>query len=533
MGSSLKINEFKKIKTATKEAKNRARGNKLADSLQSKYIFVCRSSNSCEVKDFFFGRAQKGTISFLKMQFERYFSPLPMPFWKTVKGKGRNKMETIAEEIRESDIEKTDIIKKFILNAPPGQLRDVIKSLKTLCKGSGKLLAAIVPSFCLEHHVRQFTVIPLPRNCLNASLGGGETVHADNNAAASSIVVTRGLLLSTLTQFVIQHVTAKKAEVRAALEEYFYSAAAICSTDAVSNVSLSFTRMDFILVDPRNKLYIEMDPIESTVVRVLPFLQPATTSELYQTILLAIQYFITSSVAPPPATFVHHHVSKSSRMLGRFHQEIMMEVTKYVDRHYGFVEEQQLHGVIGTSVHNANLKMKRRSASFAVEFLKGETSLLICLCAERCELGSFWAGRWKSVFQISFTHLPTKDEKTIIPQLSGEVRIYTHYHEQGNVHMETSKVVQTIPFPEFEFEDNLSVGDNLEEEQQLDWALLSRKVMRRIRAEETNVQNEVVTKCAAAGEELLKGLRRKLPITKQLFDFRRATAISLSRGGDH
>jgi len=104
---------------------------------------------------------------------------------------------------------------------------------------------------------------------------------------------------------------------------------------------------------------------------------------------------------------------------------------------------------------------------------------------------NFWSGRWRSTWKISY------EEKKF--KLSGTMKVNIHYYERGNIQLNTSK----------EYAE--SVNCNNEED-------VPKEVVKALTKVESNFQKDIDTACNNLSETF-KSLRRRLPITGNLFDF--------------
>ena len=64
-------------------------------------------------------------------------------------------------------------------------------------------------------------------------------------------------------------------------------------------------------------------------------------------------------------------------------------------------------------------------------------------------------------------------------------------------------------------------------------ASIAKKILKEIKAYETAIQGEMEQCCGSIGETALKGLRRKLPISKQEYNFRKGSSSVSSRTARH
>lgn len=124
----------------------------------------------------------------------------------------------------------------------------------------------------------------------------------------------------------------------------------------------------------------------------------------------------------------------------------------------------------------------------------GQACLTICISSLHAKLKSFWAGRFTSEFKIVFD--PTS--ASIDAQLVGKVWIHTHYFEDGNVQMTSSR------------DSNPAVKCEL--------ANLASAVVAAVKAEEDIFQNGLNDHFYQLARSF-KSLRRAMPVSRQPMDW--------------
>mmetsp|Transcript_38834 Transcript_38834/g.69496 ORF Transcript_38834/g.69496 Transcript_38834/m.69496 type:complete len:290 (-) Transcript_38834:134-1003(-) len=118
---------------------------------------------------------------------------------------------------------------------------------------------------------------------------------------------------------------------------------------------------------------------------------------------------------------------------------------------------------------------------------------VVCSRAQAYNPRNFWSGRWRGVHKV---HFASETQATVQSELLDHV----HYYEHGNVYMEATHKAEVEV-----------AGKDLAE--------VCQKVMSAISKCESQFHTGVHTQCTELSEGALKKLRRKLPVTKQLFDF--------------
>ncbi|KAL0482316.1 hypothetical protein AKO1_012937 [Acrasis kona] len=114
---------------------------------------------------------------------------------------------------------------------------------------------------------------------------------------------------------------------------------------------------------------------------------------------------------------------------------------------------------------------------------------IICITASKFNETNFWSGRWRSVYRVTF-----QDGDKV--KISGSMKVNVHYYENGNVQLNTNK----------EYGETVDGSD------------IATEIGKVLRKAEGNFQTQIDTQCANLGETF-KGLRKRLPITGNLFDF--------------
>lgn len=145
------------------------------------------------------------------------------------------------------------------------------------------------------------------------------------------------------------------------------------------------------------------------------------------------------------------------------------------------------------------------------QFVKGTTALNVCavgadrlvvlISGEKLNLKNYWAGRWRSKFTV---HVGAK-------KVEGAIKARIHYFEDGNVQMNTDKVVEAEP---------VSFSDA---------ASLAKQVRRVIVTNESKAQDSLEEMYINMSNETFKDMRRVLPITRQKMDWSGAQ-MQLAKG---
>jgi capping protein alpha len=120
----------------------------------------------------------------------------------------------------------------------------------------------------------------------------------------------------------------------------------------------------------------------------------------------------------------------------------------------------------------------------------------VCISAANVNLGNFWTGGWKSVYQVDTS---SEGEK----ELKGDVSVNVHYFEDGNVQLHTS----------FPSNDKVKVGDAKS---------TAAAVVKAIQDGESAFQNNLEEMYVEMHDNTFKSMRRFWPINKQPFNWNSA-----------
>jgi capping protein (actin filament) muscle Z-line, alpha len=116
---------------------------------------------------------------------------------------------------------------------------------------------------------------------------------------------------------------------------------------------------------------------------------------------------------------------------------------------------------------------------------------IVCICGSKYNEKNFWSGRWRSVWKVTLEGKKVK--------VSGSVKVNVHYYERGNIQLNTTKEYAETVDAKSDEEAIAAVA----------------KVLSKV---ETTFMKEIDSTCTNLSETF-KSLRRRLPMTKQLFNF--------------
>eukprot|EP01110_Echinostelium_bisporum_P004797 TRINITY_DN21887_c0_g1_i1.p1 TRINITY_DN21887_c0_g1~~TRINITY_DN21887_c0_g1_i1.p1 ORF type:complete len:286 (-),score=135.62 TRINITY_DN21887_c0_g1_i1:246-1103(-) len=124
----------------------------------------------------------------------------------------------------------------------------------------------------------------------------------------------------------------------------------------------------------------------------------------------------------------------------------------------------------------------------------GQYKVTVCISAQKFNPNSFWNGRWRSVWQITFS--ANGGQAT----LDGTIKVNVHYYEDGNVQLNTNteKHLQS------------AAGDPV--------ATASAAMKAIIKAEQA-FHSSLDTSYSSMSDTTYKALRRALPITRNKIDW--------------
>jgi hypothetical protein len=136
----------------------------------------------------------------------------------------------------------------------------------------------------------------------------------------------------------------------------------------------------------------------------------------------------------------------------------------------------------------------------------GETQdveVVLNIAVEKCPPNGGWTARWTSTYRIQVK------ESGEVTSLGANLDFHAHYFEDGNVQMQTSK----SPTVDFGGKTVLGEDGNVDPSS-------ARSIMRVIRRLEVAHAEELEAELnRLADSSAFKALRRKLPVSKQLYDF--------------
>jgi capping protein alpha len=130
--------------------------------------------------------------------------------------------------------------------------------------------------------------------------------------------------------------------------------------------------------------------------------------------------------------------------------------------------------------------------------------VVVCISAPKFSPGNFWNGRWRSTWKINFR--PGGDKAT----LEGNVKLAVHFYEDGNVQLSNEHKKTT----------EIDIGNPTE---------TAEAVAHTIRSVESEYEAAVEETYNNMDQGTFKGLRRKLPITGNKFEWEKQAGYRLGK----
>lgn len=164
-------------------------------------------------------------------------------------------------------------------------------------------------------------------------------------------------------------------------------------------------------------------------------------------------------------------------------------------------DEADSEKLVGDDAKSKNNSVKEHMAEESSNFPTSNSNILtLHIVGNKYNLRNFWAGRWRSTYEFDVS---TKMFRR------ADLRIQTHYFENGNVQMQTQCAHQT---PEFVPTSPDAVAKDL---------------VRAIEVHEQAYQLKLVSTIETLRERAFKALRRTLPLTRQKIDWDKAVSYKI------
>ncbi|RNF07777.1 F-actin capping protein [Trypanosoma rangeli] len=465
-------------------------------------------------------------------------------------------------------MDSLDILRRFILAAPPGELQNVLKALRVVT-GDDHFFFEVIPRLCMEYHMRHLTPFTMPAVSVERHEIKVQFTDPNNVTVTSSnlsfLAGRQNHLGSRIKHFAKIHCLHAR-NVAQDVEEYFRQQ---CSTFIPRNDNINkksgqdmevgerdsgasdnrhsqtpqrrgevlvdpfddivpykgFDELSHVFFDAALQMYIEVDPVSQISLRVIPFtLDVASTMP---EVLREIE---------KQATNIHSGPLGYTRFL------LQQEVARYVQACFGEdvatgAATQAEQSALGTRERSHPMGPARTlvdihrtaaacAGSMAVlqphSYGGGEDclSVVIAVAAVRQFPRNMWSGRWKSIFVIECTTNLSSEEEWVC--IKGETQVYAHYYEDGNMHLEVVEELPPTPLPEWPV-NIFAVGGDIVGSADT-WKLCS-AVMAVIQQHEQRIHDAVLRTARDSGDRALQTLRRRLPITRQLFNFCRGQPL--------
>lgn len=347
-----------------------------------------------------------------------------------------------------------DTARTFILQSPPGQLQEVLRSLHTLCGGPDEFFE-VIPELCLEYTLRH------------------QLCFSFEPHSSGAVLCSKFNQFPSCVKRVAKQSQASGDDVAADFLRYFESTTCEFGEG-------DFEKLDCVFLDYVRGWYVEVDPVEGRVLRGKRFAGGGCDSSW----IVAVETpALDDSVFPEG-----------------FMRCLSKEIAKYVDSCFGAEALGHLSVMMTAQAPRRGRTARVVSASSVVA--ASAASVTIAVSCERFAPAGRWAARWKTVYVLSAA--PDGDL-----QLIGEGRIDGHYFDESNVHV--------------------NVEDAMQQPRQVAKAGSAKQLAQAVAAAvhdiEAALQQKLERSCNEIGEAALKGLRRRLPVTKQPFDFQKALLL--------
>jgi hypothetical protein len=382
------------------------------------------------------------------------------------------------------------MMRRFIQAAPPGQTTTVLKSLRNLVQDDAAFMET-APALVMEHIVRHHVAVH------------GTQGHPDAFA---------------LTQEC--HVAHWAAELSAATK-------ALIDGEGLGDAFLEFA---FIHWDARQIALV--DPLTSAAVAMEPLLPDAASeTPVAAEDRLAVVGFAKLATAPPTGL---GFTPKSLRVatIVALRDALAAELRKYAARRYETVGAGATVGV-----------------SPPLDVFVGDSSATALACgitASRVNDAACWEGRWSTDFTVAFSDESDSEGAALFTiggngaiaspkscRCVGRTRVDFTYYEDGNVQMDSATPFDvTVECPSGWVADDADaakafVTATAGSMQAAPTAIaetvmqVARRIARALENSEDYLQDSIAetSRTATFTDDAMRPLRRKLPVTKQLFDF--------------
>ena len=416
-----------------------------------------------------------------------------------------------------TDEQKKAIMRRFVTSAPPGQLPTVLRALKAMV-GDNTLFFNVAPSLACDCLTTRHVAVNFP------AASTGAAVHDAADAADAEVTPVVVSKANHAPQFAALLPTA----LNVALAEKQLGAE-------------PFAR--FVFVDWAALRLCVVDPVTSTPVAAIP--------------VTALSYFADPAANDLGAA----HLNASPLALpASLVRASGAPVTDGMRRAALSLLFRPLLAAAMQRVADARYEDARAFVGVHVDKVPSGCGWSVGMCAERVNDAAAWSGRWTSNLTVHLSNPATLwaagDEDAgdgalppAVVTVRGQTDASFHYHEEGNIQMEASDDVSV----DVAVADSATTAVNLDADvlvaaaeravraagdartvaaavaeagfaagtaSEAALAALARRVARQVERAEDAFQRSVTDACGPTlADESMRQLRRKLPVTKQLFDF--------------
>ena len=434
--------------------------------------------------------------------------------------------------------QKRAVMRRFILQAPPGQVHAVLKALRSLMQDDA-LFMDVAPTLVAEQLAVHHVPVRYANAAATAAGGGG-----------AALPPAFGLTPST---HVANWVGALPAAMRSAVVE-------------AEGLPESF--LEFSFTDWNTKQVAVVDPLTAAVVTSSTFADVFRSAsdmdaESVPSDLRALAAFAAAGTKPSSGGLGFTPQTLQRAVCLALREAVAVEVEAYVTRRYRANESVATASVapmldafvsVGDGGNDSDAPPR--------------PVLRIDISATRVNDAACWEGRWRSELYIAFDPNSDAGDAALFTLansggvaspaglvVSGSTRTDFTYYEDGNIHMDSRHPVSaSVPAPRAwagassdaaaalvrdaaqrlvnsssctVASDGSSSGAPLPD----GITAVARRVVRAIENSEDTLQENITqtSRNAALTDAAMKPLRRKLPVTKQTFDFSARLDVTSTR----